>query len=109
MTLIHQLQTPTTSSDRQGKRPKCTPINDSFFTSPNSLSLSKIETNEKEIIPNTTQLSPIAQIEIDHITDSTLKIPPLFIINVPQLSQLRIEISEMIKNDFTATGKYEKI
>lgn len=68
------------------------PIKHSFFTSPNSYSiLSNIKRNKKEII------------------DNTIKIPPLFIINISQFSQLRLEISKIIKNSFTVTAKYDKI
>ncbi|KAE9522699.1 hypothetical protein AGLY_016921, partial [Aphis glycines] len=41
--------------------------------------------------------------------DSTLKIPPLFITNITKFTQFRLEISEVINNNFTATSKNEKI
>jgi hypothetical protein len=41
--------------------------------------------------------------------DSTPKIPPLFIANITKFSQFRLEISEVITNDFTATSKNDKI
>jgi len=41
--------------------------------------------------------------------DSAPKIPPLFIANITKFSQFRLELSEVIKNDFTATSKNDKI
>lgn len=41
--------------------------------------------------------------------DSTPKIPPIFIVNITKFSQFRLEISEVITNDFTATSKNDKI
>ena len=41
--------------------------------------------------------------------DKTLKIPPLFITNITKFTQFRLEISEVITNDFTATSKNDKI
>ncbi|KAL4125739.1 hypothetical protein QTP88_009979 [Uroleucon formosanum] len=41
--------------------------------------------------------------------DDTLKIPPLFILNITQYSQFRNEISKIISNEFIATYKYGRI
>jgi len=41
--------------------------------------------------------------------DSAPKIPPLFIANITKFSEFRLEISEVITNDFTVTSKNDKI
>jgi len=43
------------------------------------------------------------------INDSAPKILQLFIANITKFSQFRLELSEVIKNDFTATSKNDKI
>jgi len=44
-----------------------------------------------------------------HTTDNTLKIPPLFVLNISHFTQFRQEITKTIQNNFIITAKLNKI
>lgn len=110
----------TPNSDNEFRSPRKTariyesPTKNTLTPTPNRFSpLDNIEINDQEM-PTSNNNSPSdtqTENQNNHTiqTDSSLKIPPLFITNISQFPNFRLEISKVIKNDFTASSKYDKI
>jgi hypothetical protein len=112
----------TPNSDDEFRSPRRTSkIYDSptknSFTTPNRYSiLDNTNTNDQEMFTFNDDTLLITQTDNQNnhsihsqMNDDTLKIPPLFILNITQYSHFRNEISKIISNEFIATSKYDRI
>lgn len=87
------------------------------YTTPNRYSiLDNTKSNDQEMFTFNDDTLHIAQTDNQNnhsihsqTIDDTIKIPPLFILNITQFSQFRNEISKIISNEFVATSKFDRI
>ncbi|KAL4107226.1 hypothetical protein QTP88_017609 [Uroleucon formosanum] len=115
---------PTPNSDTEFRSPRHTskafdlPTKSPIKPTPNRYAILAENTviNDQEMAncnndnAHTSQIDNQSNYKIQPQTnDSTLKIPPLFIAKITKFTQFRLEISEVIINDFTATSKNDKI
>lgn len=115
---------PTPNSDNEFRSPRRTtktfnlPTKTTIKPTPNRFEIlaGNIIINDQEMSTYNNDNASTFQIENlnnhniqPQTSDSTPKIPPLFITNISKFSQFRLEISEVIVNDFTATSKNDKI
>jgi len=112
----------TPNSDDEFRSPRRTskiydsPTKNSFTTSNRYSILDNTKTNGQEMFTINDDTLPITQTDNQNnhsihsqMIDDTLKIPPLFILNITQYSQFRNEISKIISDEFIATSKYDRI
>jgi len=116
--LNHQLPTPTPNLDHQDIRQKPSSCRPKAPSSPHQIDTLAENTviNDQEMANCNNDNAHILRTDNQNnyniqsqTNDSAPKIPPLFIANITKFSQFRLELSEVIKKDFTATSKNDKI
>lgn len=110
---------PSPNSDNEFRSPRKTfkkhdsTNKNKIFATPNRYSpLEFMDTSQKESTTNIITTSPKDlnnHSKQPQTTDNTLKIPPLFVMNISHFTEFRQEITKTMQNDFIITAKLNKI